>query len=166
MRAICFGFAAVDTGGNGGGPGALEGAGSNFATDGVTILRGWVAAILGGGGGAMGPLAIVGGGGVNVRGFLATGGCLILGARRTILLLIGGLAGLTAFLAGLRLVRRFVAIGGVRTRRLVRTRSLVFEITGNLGRLRYGLLRYALPVGFWRISCGTLGAGPSSSSTL
>ena len=139
LRAICFGFGAVDLGGNGDGSGALGGAGTAFAAAGFAILRGWTAAILGGGGGAMG-LGILpidsGGGDANVLGFLTTGGCFLSGARRTTLFLGVRLACLTVFRAGLRLARHFEAVGGVRTRFLVRTLLLDFEITGNLGRPR------------------------------
>lgn len=146
-RAICFGFGIVDAGGNGGGAGALGGTATTLIAGGLAILRGRTVAITGGAGGAMaaGILAIGGSGrGAIIRGFLATdgtGGCFLVGVRRTVLVLVLGLDRLTVRLAGLRLVRRFVAVGGFRTRRLVRTRLLDFEITGNFGRLRYGLLR-------------------------
>ena len=139
LRAICFGFGAVNLGGNGGGSSALGGAGTAFAAAGFAILRGWTAAILGGGGGAMG-LGILpidsSGGDANFIGFLETGGCFLSGARRTTLFHGVRLACLTVFRAGLRLARRFEAVGGVRTRFWARTLLLDFEITGNLGRPR------------------------------
>ena len=144
LRAIfCFGFGAVDLGGNGGGSGDLGRVGTTFTAGGFAILRGWTVAILGGGGTmAAGVLTIDGGGGdVNVRGVLATGGSFFGAVRRTTLFLVVRFARLAAFLAGLRVVRRFVAVGGVRTRRSFRTRLLDFEITGNFGPVRYGLLR-------------------------
>jgi hypothetical protein len=136
LRAICFGFGAVKAGGSGGGSGAFGGAGAAFTTDGFLIICGWTVAIFGGGGGTMaaGALTIAGGGGGTiVRGFCATGFCFLAGARRTTLLLVVGRVRFTAFLTGLRLMRRLFAVGGVSARRLFRTRLLGFEITGNLG---------------------------------
>lgn len=132
LRVICFCFGAVKAGGKGGGSGALGGAGATLTTRGFSILRGWTVAILGGGGTmAAGILRIDGGGGGFALGFVTAGG-LLAGWRRTTLFLVVGVLRCTAFLAGLRLVRRLVAVGGVRTSRLLRARLLGFT-TGNRG---------------------------------